>query len=104
MNTKTILILGGVGLAAYYLFMKPPAASAQSLAQQQAAQAAALRLAQQQSAANNLQSQQTGQLISAGTSLLQTIINPPQNSGDVDMYGQDISPTGMYGVNKKNII
>ena len=103
MNTKTILILGGVGLAAYY-FLKPPTASAQTLAQQQAAQAAALRLAQQQSAVNNFQSQQTGQLISAGTSLLQTIINPPQNSGDVDMYGQDISQPGMYGVNKKNII
>ena len=103
MNTKTILILGGVGLAAYY-FLKPPAASAQTLAQQQAAQSTALKLAQQQAAANNLQSQQTGQLISAGTSLLQNIINPPQNSGQVDMYGENISPTGMYGVNKKNII
>lgn len=103
MNTKTILILGGVGLAAYY-FLKPSTASAQSLRQQQAAQQTALRLAQQQAAANNLQTQQTGQLISAGTSLLQTIINPPQNNGDTDMYGQNISPTGMYGINKKNII
>lgn len=102
MNTKTILILGGVGLAAYY-FLKPPTASAQSLTQQKAAQQTALKLAQQQAAANNLQAQQTGQLISAGTSLLQTIINPPDN-GDTDMYGQNISPTGMYGINKKHII
>ena len=104
MNTKTMLLIGGGAAVAYYLYSRSSQPTqSQLLAQQQAAQQTALRLAATNQNANASQNNQNAALINAGSSLLQSIINPQPNS-QVDMYGQNISPTGMYGINRKNII